>query len=317
MAHDEHDSTPAADAESNPVVSRTESETAAAFGAVGNEHRVAILRALMRAYQAGETPLSYSALMDRIEMRDSGQFNYHLQQLVGRFVAESPDGYALTYAGRTVVSAIASGTLDESVTRDPEPVDGTCYACGAASLVIRYPGQRVRVTCEACDEEIVHIQFPPAAVAERTDAELKRDFDRWARSWHSLAGRGVCPECAGTMAATLGPEPIGSHSSAPITGDVGVSALISCDHCWVRGEMPPGLVVLDHPAVVSFFWDRGIDVRDRPQWQHGWALAPEGLTVVDEDPLLVDVTVTVDDASLTLRIDDSLSVESVIERQGG
>ncbi|WP_247729632.1 helix-turn-helix domain-containing protein [Halovivax limisalsi] len=314
MTHDDSNSrgTRRADEGERSASSARDDETAAAFGAVGNEHRVAILRALMEAYQRGETPIAYSTLKDRIGMRDSGQFNYHLQELVDRFVAESADGYALTYAGRTVVSAIASGALDESVTRAPEPVEGTCYACGAASLVIHYPGQRVRITCAACDEEVVHIQFPPVAVAARTVAELKRDFDRWARSWRSLAGSGICPECAGRIDVELGRE-----TSTPTTGDADVRAVISCEQCWVRGGMPPGLTVLDHPAVVSFFWDRGIDVRDRPQWRHAWALADDGLTVVETDPLRVEVTLRVEDDSLTLRIDDSLRVESVVERRRG
>lgn len=287
--------------------------TADAFGAVGNEHRVAILQALMAAYQNGETPVSYSDLLDRIDIRDSGQFNYHLQKLVGRFVSESADGYALTYAGRTVVSAIASGTLDQSSMLEPEPVAGSCYACGAETLVLHYPDERVRVTCEACGEEVVHIQFPPAAVAERTRPELKRDFDRWARSWRSLVGAGICPECSGTIVGAL--ERPAEIPTAPTTGDAGVRAAISCEQCWVRGFMPPGIIVLDHPAVVSFFWERGIDVRERPLWQLEWALTDDALTIVSEEPLRVEIEIADETASLSLTVGDSLEVESVVERR--
>lgn len=288
-----------------------ERDSADAFGAIGNEHRVAILRALMDAYQADATPLSYSALLDRVDLRDSGKFNYHLQRLVGRFVSGTDDGYALTYAGRTVVSAIASGTLHESVDLDPRPVEGTCYACGAASLVLRYPGERVRVTCESCAEEVVHIQFPPAAVAARSIPELARDFDRWARSWHALAGEGICPECSGRIVGELGRE-----SVRPADGDVDVRAVVSCQQCWVRGGMPPGLLVVEHPAVVSFFWRQGIDVRSRPLWQHQWALSEETLTVRSEDPLQVEVEVEVpgEETSLFVTVDASLAVASVEER---
>lgn len=287
-----------------------EGDAADAFGAIGNEHRVAILRALMDAYGEGETPLAYSALMSRAGLRDSGQFNYHLQRLVGRFVAEREAGYALTYAGRTVVSAVASGTLDESASLDPEPIAGSCYACGAAALVLRYPDDRVRVTCADCGEELVHIQFPPAGVADRTAAELARDFDRWARSWRTLAGAGVCPECSGRMDGELGRE-----AGTPTTGDVTVRAVLSCERCWVRAFLPPGVLVVDHPAVVSFLWERGVDVRDRPLWRHEWALSADAQTVVSEDPLRVRVEVPADDATLSVTVGDSLSVESVVERR--
>lgn len=287
-----------------------EFDAADAFGAVGNEHRIAILRALMVAYQEGETPLAYSALMARTGMEDSGQFNYHLQRLVERFVSEGDDGYALTYAGRTVVSTVASGTLDGSASLDPEPVEGSCYACGDEALVLRYPGDRVRVTCSSCGEEVVHAQFPPAGVGDRTPAELARAFDRWARSWRIFAGSGVCPECSGKMSGELGRE-----AGTPTTGNVTVRAVLSCERCWVRGFMPPGMLVLDHPAVAAFFWERGIDVRDRPLWRLDWALSADAQTVVSEDPLRVRVDIQVDDATLSVTVGNSLSVESVVERR--
>lgn len=287
-------------------------DAADAFGAIGNEHRVAILRALMVAYRQGETPIAYSNLMSRAGLDDSGRFNYHLQQLVDRFVAEGSDGYALTYAGRTVVAAIASGTLDESASLEPTPIDGSCYACGDEALVIRYPDDRVRVSCSTCEEELVHIQFPPAGVADRTAAQLERDFDRWERSWRSLAGAGVCPECSSRMTGELKRE-----RGAPAAGNVSVRAVLSCDRCWVRAFTPPGVLLLDHPAVVSFFWERGVDVRERPLWRHEWALAADNQTVVSEDPLRVSIEIPAPhgDATLSITVGNALEVESVTKRR--
>lgn len=285
-------------------------DAADAFGAIGNEHRVAILRALMIAYQQEKTPVAYSDLMERVQMRDSGRFNYHLQQLVGRFVAEDTDGYALTYAGRTVVAAIASGTLTDSASLDPEPIKGTCYACGESALVLRYPSERVRVTCGACEEEVVHTQFPPGGITERTVTEIKHAFDRWLRSWSTLACTGVCPECSGRMVGELARE-VGT----PATGNVTVRAVLSCEQCWARGFFPPGLLVIEHPAVAAFYWQRGIDVRKRPLWKYEWALSNENQTVVSEEPLRVQLQIPSTDAVLHVEVGNSLSVESVSEHR--
>ena len=53
-----------------------------ALGALANEHRIAILRVLADA----DRPLRFSELRERIDMRDTGRFNYHLTELLGRFV---------------------------------------------------------------------------------------------------------------------------------------------------------------------------------------------------------------------------------------
>lgn len=284
-------------------------KAADAFDAVGNEYRVAILRSLMNAYQNDEGVVSFSNLFDTIEVEDSSRFNYHLQKLVGRFVRDTGDGYALTPTGRSVVSEIASGKLDSDSTLGPEPVDGECYACGEAALVLHYPGPRVRITCESCGEEVVHKYLPPAAVSGRTVEELERDFDRLNRSWRSLAADGICPECNGQIDGEL------SRTISPLTtprvGDVSVWGVYSCNQCWVRGSTPPGILVLDHPATVSSYWQEGVDVSERPLWRHQWALSDEYLSVVQEDPLRVEIAVPVTDPPLRFRVDHSLDVTHV------
>lgn len=43
----------------------------------------------------GETPLSFSALRETVDIRDSGRFPYHLQELTGHLLIHSTDGYSL------------------------------------------------------------------------------------------------------------------------------------------------------------------------------------------------------------------------------
>lgn len=55
----------------------------AAFCALGNGTRIRILQTLGEAHDR----LSFSELCDRVGIRHGGQFHYHLDELVGHFVA--------------------------------------------------------------------------------------------------------------------------------------------------------------------------------------------------------------------------------------
>ena len=56
-----------------------------AFELLGNETRVRILQTLGTA----DEPVPFSELHDRVGLRDSGQFNYHLDRLVGHFLQKT------------------------------------------------------------------------------------------------------------------------------------------------------------------------------------------------------------------------------------
>jgi DNA-binding transcriptional ArsR family regulator len=59
-----------------------------AFAVLGNEIRLEILQRLGEA----DEPLAYSELFERMDYDDSGNFSYHLDQLVGHFVGRSDGG---------------------------------------------------------------------------------------------------------------------------------------------------------------------------------------------------------------------------------
>lgn len=69
-----------------------------AFMLLSHEIRIGILHALWRAL---EHSLSPAVLRDRVSVRDSGQFSYHLSALTGRLVAHGEDAarYRLQYSG--------------------------------------------------------------------------------------------------------------------------------------------------------------------------------------------------------------------------
>jgi hypothetical protein len=65
------------------------------FSLLANEDRLAILKAVVHADERGETPLSFSSLRETVDIRDSGRFSYHLQELPGHLLTRSADGYSL------------------------------------------------------------------------------------------------------------------------------------------------------------------------------------------------------------------------------
>lgn len=85
-------------------------EPEAVFTLVSDENRIDILRALW----GSDEPLAFSDLQDATDIRDSGQFNYHLDKLTGHFVRKTDDEYVLRQAGNRVVEAVLSGAMTGS-----------------------------------------------------------------------------------------------------------------------------------------------------------------------------------------------------------
>lgn len=81
-----------------------DSDVVEAFGTLADETRLGVLRALVRA----DGPLRFSELRARVDVRDGGRLTYHLDRLLGRFLEERTDGYALTRTARERLGA-ASG----------------------------------------------------------------------------------------------------------------------------------------------------------------------------------------------------------------
>lgn len=104
-----------------------------AFGVLGNETRIEILQTLGEADEA----LSFTELRDRVGIRQGGQFNYHLEKVVGHFVGKTEEGYILRQPGRRVVQAVLSGAVTDEPDLDYTEIDEECWWCGAP-IVVRY-----------------------------------------------------------------------------------------------------------------------------------------------------------------------------------
>ncbi len=280
-----------------------------AFGALGNEVRMGVLRELAAAERAARRDpdddgrRAFSALFEASGADTSAGFAYHLRQLDGHYVRKVEDGdeawYELTYAGRKVAQAIAGGTFTDSVTRDPVPVEDPCPFCEAEALELRSADNYTSVACRDCERRLLTLPFPPGGHRSHDDADLPRAFDRHHRHRISLLADGVCPECGAAVEGSVERPPEDLRARLPEEAER-VWLAMACEACGHRLRCPVTLSVLGHPAVVSFYRDHDEDVRERPLWNVG---AEWRETVVSTEPWCVLVSTRLEDEVLDLFLD--------------
>jgi ribosomal protein L37E len=278
-----------------------------AFSLVASETRFAVLRALWDLTSGtGTNTASFATLREESGIRDSGQFNYHLDQLTPQFVRKVDGEYQLTVAGRRVVGGVVSGGFtDLETAMDPRPV-GDCPDCGGTNE-LRYRDGQMTVDCRDCGRQAANMHAPPVLVANVDDDALPRVLGTYLTTEIQRLNRGFCLYCGGQLRSEIVRDDDGG-----LREDWNVSLT-----CTVCGHVSYSLVrgtVIDHPAVVSLLFEAGIDVRERPLWELDPILdATE--RVVAEDPLRVETTIETDAAALTLTVDDSLDVVEYERRE--
>jgi len=104
-------------------------DTADALSVLAHETRLEIISELAEAAE----PLSFTTLRERVGVRDTGKFNYHLTALCEYFVRETAEGYELGYAGERL--AADAGVVVPNAEADASAADGgadesACPVCG-------------------------------------------------------------------------------------------------------------------------------------------------------------------------------------------
>jgi hypothetical protein len=278
-----------------------------AFGLLGHEIRFAILEALNDA--DGELP--FSELRERVGVRDTGQFNYHLGELVGRFVRRTDDGYRLAAAGRRVVGAVLSGGVTQAMDADPVATDAECLECGG-TMEARFREDGIAVECADCGMQYTDPDVPPGVVERQPPEAVARVVERWNRREQASAGYGFCQYCDGGVDVTVC---LPGEAAAPdwFTEEVregdGIEAdvVYECGRCGASWHALLELAALTHPAVMGFHYEHGIDLRGTPSWELPW-MGYDVATVTGEDPLRVDLPVELDDERAVFTFDRDLSV---------
>ncbi len=268
---------------------------------VNHETRAAILVALAdRHREAPRHPaLRFSELRERVGHDDPGNFNYHLQRLTGELVERTDDGYELSEVGHRFVGTLLSGKYDPDVELAVPDVEFECLVCGGVAAVA-YADGTFRVECEG--DHSLRVDVSPSVVTDRSVetavnvALAKGQFET------RLTIEGFCPLCGGRTSGGLETSDF-EHADA-------LYAAV-CERCGVWVQNTAGGCVLDHPAVVSLCYDHGLDVREDAHEVLTDHVGPA--EVREEDPLRVEVVVSVGDDAVVLELDETAEVVDVTE----
>jgi hypothetical protein len=279
------------------------------FSTVANDTRFEILRALWAAHTENpgavdgrdREPVPFSRLRERVGVRDSGRFNYHLDELVPQFVRNREDGYVLTHAGSQMIGTAVSGVYTETDAELDDAVLGACSEpdCGG-TLMANYDSGHITVNCDTCDLRVV-MHVPPILV-ETHDIEANPGVvQQFTLTEMQRLVRGFCPLCSGPVENRV----VGYLADGTARERVGVTHV--CEECGNVSHTTAVLSVADHPAVVSLLYDAGIDYRDIALWQPPREVEFEE-TIESEAPVRVAVAMTADEETLTAVMDENLDV---------
>lgn len=246
------------------------------FSVLANETRLSILLTLWEAQYGAKGPdsLAFSELRERVGMRDSGQFNYHLETLTDRFIKKTEVGYGLTYGGARFIRTILAWEPADSPTIEPTKLDRHCPFCGAP-IEISYSEEFVAVDCTQCkgfgsaiDGALQKGPLPPAGVVGRTPDEVLLIAVIYHLHLTDPMLKGVCPECTAPVERRLRccSDHDASDGSCTACGSRFLGTIpMHCQNCYAPNLAPVWNLVMQHPAVISFFYDRDIEL-----WKDPW-----------------------------------------------
>jgi hypothetical protein len=305
--------------------------TTEAFALLGDETRLAILLALWEAYDpaADDNVVSFSALFDRIDYDNAGNFSYHLDQLDGQFIRKrtDPEGYELRDTGLALVKTIIAGAGVADISLDPVEIDRPCSLCGATTTV-SYEDGVLYQRCTDCegitsdpdlpDGYLNATPFHPAGLTDRSPAELVAAAEVAAyRHIHTLV-EGICSACSGPVDASL--ETCSDHDSEGVCETCGRAhafwARFQCRVCKDHHVTTPAVLSVFYPATIAFYYDHGV----APRWhardfeglrQVGVHEVEHEMALVAEESPRVEVVVVLDGDELALTFDETAAVIGV------
>ncbi|MDY6764674.1 MAG: hypothetical protein SV377_03155, partial [Halobacteria archaeon] len=253
--------------------------------------------------------IEFSELMERVGAEDSGNFNYHLNKLTGRFIRQTDEGYSLRGAGSAVIRAMIKGTITDDVSLDTTPVDAKCPYCGS-TVVIEYNNDRnvLFTRCSSCE--------PPVALLNRTAEEVFLAGTLWIEHHHMLRMKGVCPECTGATTSTLKLCEDHTAEGNQVCENCGsnnrIQILHVCSVCKLSSRLSAWIHIFTHPTVQSFYFDHGFGSFG-PDYFKIWPKTIENQELVSEDPVEIEVAVNIDGDRLNVLLNEAGDVISVDE----
>ncbi|WP_456071268.1 DUF7351 domain-containing protein [Halosimplex aquaticum] len=215
-----------------------------------------VLAETERDQQRHRHPLPFSELHDAVDIDSSSQFPYHLDQLIGQFVSQTPDGYCLTYSGRKLIRSILSGVYESASKFDERCVDGTCLYCGEAPLRATLDREEFMIQCESCGATLLTDSFPQSQLRNRTPREIVESFGYRIWSSYMHLRESICPECYGRAEIVIVSHALGEQTR--------YTYRCLCSNCGFTVHLPVEVAVAFHPATVGLFWNHEVSLFDVP-----------------------------------------------------
>ena len=270
------------------------------FSLLGDETRLGIIEAIGDRSGGEYDKVAYSTIRAALGGLDSGNLNYHLRKLRGRFVEQTDDGYQLLIPGIRVYQAMVSGQLSEEwPTLSPTAIDYECDRCGDA-FYAAYERGRFFVRCPTC--EVTQMRYPLSPNAfdvGNVDELVTTAMTKIHLDTRSMLAGG-CPYCSG---------PVEHDVSMDDRADLGleerdVFAHLTCSTCGWFNHPSVEMVAFHHHATEQFYEERGTPAHyTNPVVDGEWET-----TVESEDPWRVAVRITLGGDTLRHVVDGDLDV---------
>lgn len=297
-----------------------------AFAVLGNDTRIRILQAIGEATE----PLSFSELYDRIDYDPSTNFNYHLQKLEGHFVSKTEDGYELGQVGNRIAQAVLSGSVTEAPLLERTEVDHRCEYCGAETE-ISYTKGVLGLYCRECPGNTTDDvpkeyrgylrgqSFPPAGLQGRTATEVHRTAFVWGNLQRLSLASKICPVCSAPLETEM--EVCDNHDpEGNLCETCGRRRLVSvtsrCTNCIIEGGGPLRTFLLTNTEVLAFLTTHGLNPL-APSTEPWAVLETRDEEILSREPFEVRVTFAIDDDTITVTVDDDLSVVDTTRGEPG
>lgn len=291
-------------------VERTDPEEV--FTVLASDTRVEIIQAL---WNADALQVTFSELHSASDVRDSGQFNYHLEKLRGLFVRKTADeNYELTEAGRQIIGAIEAGSYTVDASIEPLPLEESCLTCGG-ELTFEYEDEVVSVECGNCS---LNHQFPvpPSVFSGYEREEFPEVASRYLMTDLQRIDRGFCSYCDSRIDPSV--EPIVEFSddfpdelSEAIADERAIEDVpivtYTCQQCGAHTTSSLSLSLLNTTAVSRLYYNHDIEPHEVSMLEFTSLTVNED-RIRSTDPFRASATFELEEDVLTVVVDENLDV---------
>lgn len=273
----------------------------ASFELVSHETRVSILNILAdhQRRRPHEPHLPFSEVRERVDHHDPGNFNYHLNKLLGSLVTKHSDGYQLSYIGLKIVGAINANHYDCAEEGCFLEIATLCPICGEPAMA-SYEEDLLRFECDNDHEP--QLNFPHKLTDRDKHNNLLRILSLINQQEMELALQNVCPLCYSQMASRIEFDDANEDTHTHMFRG-------TCDTCGLHICNTAGSCIIRHPVTVGFLYGHGEDIRTEPYWMFDFCT--DEAVMISETPLRLRVDIERGEQELRLTLNENANVVDI------